>query len=178
MAFMDCLNLELGESQPHVRIIWSAFVDFLNSVCGYSEPLLWIQLVAEGSLSNWRALDVAMARARQNNVERSVIQLKQRNESVESKKNAKAFEAFLVLSFNVVIHGTVENDSCLELAYLEETIIPFNLTGRGIDSFRKRRQGCPFPAEAKFSPCCLRSYRIIWIQRCEISINWIYRFHL
>jgi len=39
-----------------------------------TEPFLWIQLVAEGSLSKRRALGVAITSARYNNVEGSVFQ--------------------------------------------------------------------------------------------------------
>ena len=39
-----------------------------------TEPLLWIQLVAEGSLSKRRRLGVAMAKVRYKNVEGSVFQ--------------------------------------------------------------------------------------------------------
>jgi hypothetical protein len=48
--------------------------DFLKRICGLTEALLWIQLVAEGSASTWRALGVAMAKARRVNVEGSVFQ--------------------------------------------------------------------------------------------------------
>ncbi|MBQ2199102.1 MAG: hypothetical protein II415_02280 [Bacteroidaceae bacterium] len=41
---------------------------------GLTEPFLWIQLVAEGSASTWRAFGVAMAKARYNFVEGSVFQ--------------------------------------------------------------------------------------------------------
>ena len=41
---------------------------------GFTEPLLWIQLVAEGSSSTWRRLGVAMAKVRYKNVEGSVFQ--------------------------------------------------------------------------------------------------------
>ena len=41
---------------------------------GLTEPLLWIQLVAEGSSSTWRRLGVAMAKVRYKNVEGSVFQ--------------------------------------------------------------------------------------------------------
>ena len=39
-----------------------------------TEPLLWIQLVAEGSASTWRAFGVAMAKVRRVNVEGSTFQ--------------------------------------------------------------------------------------------------------
>ena len=45
-----------------------------GGLCGLTEPLLWIQLVAEGSLSSQRAFGVAMAKARRDNVEGSVFQ--------------------------------------------------------------------------------------------------------
>ena len=48
--------------------------EFQNLMCGLIEAFLWIQLVAEGSLSNQRALGVAITRARYNFVEGSVIQ--------------------------------------------------------------------------------------------------------
>ena len=41
---------------------------------GLTEPLLWIQLVAEGSLSQRRALGVAMPSLRHVNVESSMFQ--------------------------------------------------------------------------------------------------------
>ncbi|MBQ5460314.1 MAG: hypothetical protein IIT55_00610 [Bacteroidaceae bacterium] len=51
-----------------------AFGDSQNHICGLTEPLLWIQLVAEGSASTCRAFGVAMAKARRDNVEGSVFQ--------------------------------------------------------------------------------------------------------
>ncbi|MBO7558627.1 MAG: hypothetical protein J6T52_09060 [Bacteroidaceae bacterium] len=51
-----------------------AFGDFQKRICGLTEPLLWIQLVAEGSSSTCRAFGVAMAKARRDNVEGSVFQ--------------------------------------------------------------------------------------------------------
>ncbi len=47
-------------------------------LCGLTEALLWIQLVAEGSSSTWRAFGVAMAKVRRVNVEGSVVQFNQR----------------------------------------------------------------------------------------------------
>ena len=41
---------------------------------GLTEPFLWIQLVAEGSLSKRRRLGVAMAKARYNFIEGSAFQ--------------------------------------------------------------------------------------------------------
>ncbi|MBQ2586111.1 MAG: hypothetical protein II570_04225, partial [Bacteroidaceae bacterium] len=57
-----------------VRIDRSAFGDCLKHIFGLTEAFLWIQLVAEGSLSSWRALGVAMAKARRVNVEGSAFQ--------------------------------------------------------------------------------------------------------
>jgi len=42
-------------------------------MCGFTEPILWIQLVAEGSSSKQRGLGVAIARARYKNVEGSAF---------------------------------------------------------------------------------------------------------
>ncbi|MBQ1664579.1 MAG: hypothetical protein II061_00800 [Bacteroidaceae bacterium] len=49
-------------------------MDYQSRICGLTEPFLWIQLVAEGSSSTWRAFGVAMAKARHINVEGSVFQ--------------------------------------------------------------------------------------------------------
>ncbi|MBQ5461154.1 MAG: hypothetical protein IIT55_04880 [Bacteroidaceae bacterium] len=46
----------------------------MKQICGLTEAFLWIQLVAEGSSSTWRAFGVAMAKARRVNVEGSEIQ--------------------------------------------------------------------------------------------------------
>jgi len=54
---------------------------------GLTEPLLWIQLVAEGSLSKRRALGVAITRARYNFVEGSAFGLRRAKGSVKSKEN-------------------------------------------------------------------------------------------
>ena len=51
-----------------------AFGDFQDRFFGLTEPLLWIQLVAEGSASTWRAFGVAMAKVRRVNTEGSVFQ--------------------------------------------------------------------------------------------------------
>ena len=51
-----------------------AFGDFQDRFFGLTEPLLWIQLVAEGSASTWRAFGVAMAKVRRVNVEGSAFQ--------------------------------------------------------------------------------------------------------
>ena len=56
-------------------------------MCGLTEALLWIQLVAEGSASKWRALGVAMAKARRDNVEGSVFGLRRAKGSVKSKES-------------------------------------------------------------------------------------------
>ena len=53
-------DLPEGKSKPYgwfsspisplsVEIEWTAFGDFQKCICGLTEPLLWIQLVAEGS---------------------------------------------------------------------------------------------------------------------------------
>jgi len=57
-----------------------------------TEAFLWIQLVAEGSLSKWRALGVAITRARRVNVEGSAIQFNQRRDAVKSEENVRTFE--------------------------------------------------------------------------------------
>ena len=61
----------------HAVLLWiyrSCLVDYQSRICGLTEPFLWIQLVAEGSASTWRAFGVAMAKARRDNVEGSVFQ--------------------------------------------------------------------------------------------------------
>ena len=60
-------------------------MDYLERICGLTEPLLWIQLVAEGSASTWRAFGVAMAKARRVNVEGSAFGLRRAKGSVKSK---------------------------------------------------------------------------------------------
>ena len=50
------------------------FRDCLRCMCVLTEALIWIQLVAEGSSSTWRAFGVAMAKARKNNGEGSAVQ--------------------------------------------------------------------------------------------------------
>jgi len=52
----------------------NALEDFLKRICGLTELLLWIQLVAERSLSKRRALGVATTSARHVNVESSIFQ--------------------------------------------------------------------------------------------------------
>ena len=47
--------------------------DFQDRFLGLTEPLLWIQLVAEGSASTCRAFGVAMAKVRRVNVEGSAF---------------------------------------------------------------------------------------------------------
>ena len=61
-------------------------------MCGYTEPLLWIQLVAEGSLSNQRALGVAITSPRRVNVEGTTIGLRRAKGSVKSKESFSIFE--------------------------------------------------------------------------------------
>ena len=53
------------------RIYSRAGGNDLRRICGLSETLLWIQLVAEGSSSQRRTLGVAMTKARYNFVEGS-----------------------------------------------------------------------------------------------------------
>ena len=48
--------------------------NLLTHFRGLTEPLLWIQLVAEGSASQRRTFGEAMAKARRVNVEGSVFQ--------------------------------------------------------------------------------------------------------
>ena len=57
-----------------------------------TEPILWIQLVAEGSLSNQRALGVATTSARHVNVEGSTIGLRRAKGLVKSKESFSIFE--------------------------------------------------------------------------------------
>ena len=59
---------------------------------GLTEPLLWIQLVAERSLSKWRALGVAITSARYIFVEGSPFQLNQRRDAVKSEESVRIFE--------------------------------------------------------------------------------------
>ena len=63
-----------GFSEVYLWIDRSALEDFLKRICGLTEPLLWIQLVAEGSLSQRRALGVSITSARRVNVESSTFQ--------------------------------------------------------------------------------------------------------
>ena len=64
-----------------------ALVDCLKRMWGLTDAFLWIQLVAERSLSFKRGLGVNQARARLKNAEGSVIQYNRSNNSVESKEN-------------------------------------------------------------------------------------------
>ena len=66
--------------------------DFLKRMCGLTEAFLWIQLVAEGSPSNRRALGVVITKARYNNVEGSTFKLNQRKGSVKSKDSGRTFK--------------------------------------------------------------------------------------
>jgi hypothetical protein len=59
---------------------------------GLTELLLWIQLVAEGSLSKRRAFGVAMAKARYHFVEGSAFGLRRAKGSVKSKENVSKSE--------------------------------------------------------------------------------------
>ena len=59
---------------------------------GFTEAFFWIQLVAEGSLSNRRAFGVSMAKVRQVNVEGSAFQLNQMIVSAQSKKSISTCE--------------------------------------------------------------------------------------
>ena len=72
-------------------LLWHRFTPYASLFtllfCGLTELLLWIQLVAEGSLSNQRALGVAITRARYNFVEGSVFGLRRAKGSVKSKEN-------------------------------------------------------------------------------------------
>ena len=88
------------------EVLWIAFVavlqwiisitsvDYQHRICGLTEPLLWIQLVAEGSASSWRTFGVAMAKVRRVNVEGSAFQLNQRKSSVQSLDCVCTSEAF------------------------------------------------------------------------------------
>ena len=77
-------DLPEGKSMPYgwfsspisplsVEIEGGTFGDFQKCICGLTEPFLWIQLVAEGSSSTWRAFGVAMAKARYHFVEGSAL---------------------------------------------------------------------------------------------------------
>ena len=57
-----------------LKVVWLTLGDWLNRSFGLTEPLLWIQLVAEGSPSQRRAFGEAMTKARRVNVEGSVFQ--------------------------------------------------------------------------------------------------------
>ena len=63
-----------GEQEGGLGEQEGAFGDFQDRFFGLTEPLLWIQLVAEGSASTWRAFGVAMAKVRRVNTEGSVFQ--------------------------------------------------------------------------------------------------------
>ena len=67
------------------RIDWRALVYYQNRICGLTEAFLWIQLVAEPSLSKRRRLGVAITKARYNFVEGSAFQLNQTRASEKSK---------------------------------------------------------------------------------------------
>ena len=55
--------------------IWrGTFGNYQQRMCGLTESLLWILLVAEGSSSTWRAFGVAMAKVRRVNIEGSPFQ--------------------------------------------------------------------------------------------------------
>ena len=60
-------------------------VCFVWGLCGLTEPLLWIQLVAERSALRWRALAVITLRARRFTKSKGKVQLNQRRKSVSSK---------------------------------------------------------------------------------------------
>ena len=61
-------------------------MDCQKHMCGLTNALLWIQLVAEGSLSKWRALGVAITRARYIFVEGSAFGLRRAKGSVNPKE--------------------------------------------------------------------------------------------
>ena len=67
-------------------------------MCGYTEAFLWIQLVAEGSPSTWRALGVAITKARRVNVEGSTFGLRRAKGSVKSKETFSAIEGEVQLN--------------------------------------------------------------------------------
>ena len=65
---------------------------------GLTEPILWIQLVAEGSPSKRRGLGVAITRARYHFVEGSASDLLRAEASVESRKWFCAIEETVVFN--------------------------------------------------------------------------------
>jgi len=71
LNFRKCFR---GFTEPLARRKPNASEDCQRRLFGLIESFLWIQLVAEGSLSKWRALGVAMTKARRVNVEGSMFQ--------------------------------------------------------------------------------------------------------
>ena len=67
-------------------------------MCGYTEAFLWIQLVAEGSPSTWRALVVVITKARRVNVEGSAFGLRREKGSVNAKETFSAIEGEVQLN--------------------------------------------------------------------------------
>ena len=98
---------------------------YQNRICGLTEAFLWIQLVAEGSLSKRRALGVAMAKARYNFVEGSAFGLRRAKGSV--KANERFSEIKGTIQFNQT-KSSVKSKASDEI--------------RGKREGRKKQKGC------------------------------------
>ena len=71
LNFRKCFR---GFTEPLARRKPNALGDYQKRLFGLTEAFVWIQLVAEGSPSTWRAFGVAMPNLRRVNVEGSVFQ--------------------------------------------------------------------------------------------------------
>ena len=74
LIFNDLKELRIfGYCASLLRILWTSSLRVLHLFCTSTEALLWIQLVAEHSLSSWRALVMSTPSARYKNAEPSLL---------------------------------------------------------------------------------------------------------
>ena len=72
------------QKTTNLRLLCIASSSVLHLFCTSTEPLLWIQLVAERSLSSWRALVMSTPSARYKNAEPSLFHFIHTIASVDS----------------------------------------------------------------------------------------------
>ena len=107
-----------------LRILWTSSLRVLHLFCTSTEPLLWIQLVAEGSLSFSRTFDKTTPKVREVNDEPSLFHFIHTIASVDShdrfSQSTQSFQSIhMIVSDNpydcfskTIMHLVSSNKKC------------------------------------------------------------------
>ena len=116
LIFNDFNELRIFDYRASLlRIMCTTSLSVLHLFCTSTEPLLWIQLVAERSLSSWRALVMSTPSARYKNAEPPLLHFIHTIVSVDSHDSFIQFAQ----SFQSIHMIVLANLSCTWLVMIK-----------------------------------------------------------